>query len=78
MDNKQGIRVVAIVVAAVLVLAIAYKVMTLPDHRSATDKLSDAIRDLPKGPDKAVDDLQDRTPGQKLGDKIKDWTAPQQ
>ncbi|MDR3448903.1 MAG: hypothetical protein P4M15_04005 [Alphaproteobacteria bacterium] len=67
-----------IILAAVIVAAFAgYRYLTMPDQRSATDKLSDAIRELPNGADKAERQLEDRTPGQKLGDMIKDKTGEQ-
>ena len=62
----------------VLVLALAllaYGVMTMPDRRSPVEKIGDAVHDLPQGVGKASRQLEDRTPGQKLGDEIKDNTA---
>ena len=44
----------------------------MPDNRSGTDKLGDAIHALPDGPDKAARQLENRTPGEKLGDAVKD------
>ena len=62
-----------ITIAAVLLLAfIGYIVLTLPDHRSFGDRVGDAFHTLPQGVDKASQQLEDRTPGQKLGDGIKD------
>jgi len=64
-------KVIGLIV--VLILAIlAYSVLTMPDQRTSTEKLGDAIHDLDKGPDKAARQLEDRTPGQKLGDAVKD------
>jgi len=62
-----------IIIAAIIVVALlAYGVMTMRDNRSASDRISDAFHEL-----------EDRTPGQKLGDavkdagdKIKETTAP--
>jgi len=67
------------ILAAAIVLMIAflaYAVMTMPDDRNATEKIGDAIHDLPQGVDKAALQLEDRTPAQRLGDKIKDTTDP--
>ena len=64
-------KLIALAVAIILALAI-YAFLTMPDRRTGTQKLGDAIHDLDKGPDKAVRQLEDRTPGQKLGDAIKD------
>lgn len=68
---------VVIAVVAVAVVALAYYVLTMPDRRTPTEKLGDAIHDMDKGMDKATRQLEDRTPGQKLGDSIKDLTKPQ-
>jgi hypothetical protein len=60
--------------ACLLILAgiIGYYILTAPDRRSAGDKMSDAINELPEGIDKAARQLEDRTPGQKLGDAARD------
>ena len=44
----------------------------MPDRRSPTEKIGDAIHDLDKGPDKAARQLENRTPGEKVGDAVKD------
>ena len=59
-----------VVVAAIAV--VAYSLLTMPDRRTPTEKVGDAIHDLDKGPDKAARQLENRTPGQKLGDAVKD------
>jgi hypothetical protein len=62
-----------LVILGVIVLAlVAYGVLTMRDQRSTTEKVGDAIHDLPQGVDKAGRQLEDRTPGQKLGDAVKD------
>jgi len=62
-----------LVFSAVIILAIlAYGILTMRDQRSATDKIGDAVRELPQGIDKAERQLEDRTPGQKMGDAVKD------
>ena len=66
-------------IGLVLLLALGflvYWVLTMPDNRNTTEKVGDAIHDLPQGVDKAGRQLEDRTPGQKLGDAIKDNTTP--
>lgn len=60
------------VIAAVIVAVVGYGMLTTPDQRSLTDKISDAFHALPHGVDKAERQLEDRTPGQKLGDDVKD------
>ena len=59
--------------AIVIILgALVYGFLTMPDRRTGTEKLGDAIHDLDKGPDKAARQLENRTPGEKLGDAVKD------
>lgn len=61
------------VILVVIVLAVlGYMILTVPDNRSTTEKVGDAIHELPKGVDKAARQLEDRTPGEKVGDAIKD------
>ena len=59
-------------VIIITVLILAYVFFTMPDRRSPTEKLGDAIHDLDKGPDKAARQLENRTPGEKVGDAVKD------
>jgi hypothetical protein len=66
------VRMIIVIVIVIAVAALAYTVLTTPDQRNAAEKVGDAIHELPKGPDKAVRQLEDRTPGQKLGDDVKD------
>jgi len=67
-SNKKYIGVVTIIVF----IALAYAFLNMPDRRSPTEKLGDAIHDIDKGPDKAVRQLENRTPGEKLNDAAKD------
>jgi len=61
-----------ILVVIVVVVAFGY-LMTRPDQRTTTQKVGDAIHELPQGVNKATDELKDdRTPGQKLGDDMRD------
>lgn len=73
MQNSNARNLLVIVIVAVLAF-LAYGYLTMPDRRSTTEKVGDAIHDLPQGADKAARQLEDRTPGEKLGDKIKDST----
>lgn len=66
--NKKLLTILIVIIVAVL----AYVVLTTPDNRTATDRVSDAVRELPKGPDKAARELENRTPGQRIGDAVKD------
>jgi len=69
---QKPLTVVLIIIVAVL----AYGFLTMRDQRSTGQRIGDAIDALPHGADKAEQQLEDRTPGQKLGDKIKDNTNP--
>jgi len=75
MNTNPAARNVIMFVIILVVAFLAYSVLTMPDRRNATEKVGDAIHDLPQGLDKASRQLEDRTPGQKLGDEIKDNTA---
>jgi len=55
-----------------LVARAMYSLLTMPDRRAATERVGDAIHDLPKGVNKAQEQLKDRTPAQKLGDSVRD------
>jgi hypothetical protein len=67
-NTKTILAVLVIVIVALL----GYGFLTMPDNRSGTQKVGDAIHDLGQGPDKAARQLENRTPGQKVGDAIKD------
>jgi cell division protein FtsL len=67
-----NVRNLLIVAALILLAGIMYGVATMKDERSTTEKIGDAIHELPQGIDKAERQLEDRTPGQKLGDAVKD------
>lgn len=67
--STKGILALVIVIAF---FAVVWGVLTMPDQRSTGDKVGDAIDALPQGVDKAARQLEDRTPGEKLGDAVKD------
>jgi hypothetical protein len=73
-SNKTLLTLLLLIVLAV----VGYSVLTLPDNRTTGQRVGDAIDALPRGTDKAAQQLEKRTPGQKLGDKIKDATAGNQ
>ena len=66
--NRNILLIVIIVVLGVL----AWVVLTMPDQRSAGQKIGDAVDALPNGIGNAAEQLEDRTPGEKLGDSVKD------
>lgn len=72
--EKQPNQSRFLMIAALIIIAgvVGYYVLNAPDRRSAEEKISDAINELPKGLDKAARQLEDRTPGEKLGDVVKD------
>ena len=74
--DRISIRGLVLALAAVVVVLVGYLFLTMPDHRNGTERVGDAIHDLPQGVDKASRQLEDRSPGQKLGDAIKDNTQP--
>lgn len=65
---KGPLLIVAIIILAIL----AYGFLTMKDNRNGAERLGDAIHELPQGINKAERQLEDRTPGQKLGDTVKD------
>ena len=72
MQNRSPVQIV-IIMAIVAVLAfLAYSFLTMPDHRSTTDRVGDAVHALPNGVDAAGKQLESRTPGQKIGDAVED------
>ena len=51
---------------------IGWGFLTMPDNRSTGQRVGQAIDELPNGVDKAAKKLESRTPGEKIGDAIKD------
>lgn len=73
-DNATNslIKSTLVIVILLVIAVIAYSVLTAPDARNGAERLGDAISELPNGVDKAARELEDRTPGEKLGDAVKD------
>lgn len=71
MNNKQT-KGLLVVVVVLLLAVVAYGALTMPDRRNTAEKVGDAIHELPQGVDKAARQLEDRTPGEKIGDAVKD------
>lgn len=69
--NNQNQTLLTVLIL-VLLAGAAYVFLNMPDHRSVSQKISDAADQLPKGVSKAARQLEDRTPGEKLGDAVKD------
>ncbi len=70
MKNRNLLLLLVVLVIGVF----AWGVLTMPDQRSAGQKIGDAVDALPDGVDKAARELEDRTPGEKIGDAVKDAT----
>ncbi len=82
--QNSSLKTLMVFVAIVVVAFLAYGALTMKDNRSTTDRIGDAVHELPNGVGAASRELEDRTPGQKLGDAVKDTgedikkdTAPQ-
>ena len=72
MSANQTNKGLLFVLLVVVLGAIGWAVLTLPDQRTAGQKIGDAVEALPQGVDKAAEQFEDRTPGEKLGDAVKD------
>jgi len=65
-------KTIPVIIVALLVAILGYFILNTPDHRSAGQKIGDAVNELPNGVDKAARQLEDRTPGEKLQDSAHD------
>ena len=72
MTNKPQVRTLQIVALVVVIAAAGYFLLNAPDRRTDAQKVGDAISELPNGTDKAVRQLESRTPGEKLEDAAQD------
>lgn len=72
MNTSKSTKNFMILILVLLAGIIIYGFLTMPDRRNTAEKVGDAISEMPNGIDKAARQLEDRTPGEKLGDKIKD------
>jgi short subunit fatty acids transporter len=72
MNNLLSSRNLMYLIVVLIVGAVAWAVLTMPDQRSTGQKMGDAVDALPHGVDKAAEQLEDRTPGEKLGDAVRD------
>jgi hypothetical protein len=60
------------ILALIILVSVGYGILTMPDKRNTMEKVGDAVHELPQGLDKAERQLEGRTPGQKVGDSVKD------
>jgi len=65
-------KTLATIVILAVVVTILYSFLTMRDHRTAGERVSDAVDAIPQGVDKAARQLESRTPGEKLGDAVQD------
>ena len=72
MNTKSFGRNLLTIAACAVILVVAYAVLYAPDRRTGSQKLSDAMHELPQGVDKAARQLEDRTPADKLKDAAND------
>jgi len=70
-SNNRNNGLITLIIFIVIAVAL-YGILTMPDNRTGTERLGDAIHELPQGVDKAARQLEDRTPGEKVGDAVKD------
>jgi Flp pilus assembly pilin Flp len=61
-----------IVAVAIILGFVTLGLLTAPDQRTTSDKISDAFHSLGNGANDAASQLQDRTPAQKFDDAVKD------
>jgi hypothetical protein len=69
-DNSSGNTAVTILFVLVIAIIAVAAVYLMQDHRSASQRIGDAVQALPQGPSKAVNKLGDQPPAQNLKDNI--------
>lgn len=63
---------ILIVLVIVLLGFVAYSVLTAPDQRDLGQKIEDAVDEIPNGLDEAAEQLEDKTPIEKIQDGAQD------
>ena len=71
-STASGKLINAFILIAVAALAAGGLVYLMSDHRTASERVGDAIGTLPAGPGKAVDKLGDQPPATNLKKNVKD------
>ena len=59
-------------VVLITIFLVGYYIWNAPDKRNFSNKVEDAIHELPNGGEKAARQMKDRTPGKKLQDTAED------
>ncbi len=67
---SEAARNLMALLIVVMIGVLAWNVLTMPDHRSTGQRVGDAIDALPNV-GRASSELHDQTPGERLGDSIK-------
>lgn len=74
MNETNNSKLVPAILLGIVIAFVAFFLLYAGDNRTATEKAGDAIGELQNGPGEAMEQLEDRTPAQKLGDAIEDET----
>lgn len=69
---NQNMKTILIVIVVAVLAILGYQMLTAPDNRSTGERIGDAVDALPEGPGKAIDELGDKTPGERVGDAVKE------
>jgi len=70
-DNSGNNAALTILAVLLIVIAAVGVIYMMQDHRSAGQRVGDAVQALPQGPAKAVDKLGDQPPAVNLKDNAK-------
>jgi len=73
-DNTTMLRNIIIVIVIVIAGVAVVKAVKLQDDRTAVERAADAVKALPNGVDAAQKELEDRTPVEQMGNKLKEIT----
>jgi len=68
-SGNTAVMVLAVLIIAIIAVGAIY---LMQDHRSASQRVGDAITSLPQGPAKAVDKLGDQPPAVNVRNNVKD------
>lgn len=61
---------IAAIIAVLAIIAVVV-FLNLPDRRTPSEKLGDAVEAVPDGLDKAAGELSDKPPAERAGDSVK-------
>ncbi len=68
-SGNAAVMVLAVLIIAIIAVGAIY---LMQDHRSASQRVGDAVTALPQGPAKAVDKLGDQPPAVNVKNNVKD------